>query len=189
MIATDKLLQPMRASVSTPEGEVPSIPSRSTALWHHKTRIVSEITPERPPQNSLTKHQIATRNPLASDRRRRAHEPRELGGTERPARRTDGGHMAKTPKLPTWDTAMHEVGDGCFAYVQATGGLNISNAGLIVGPDHAIAVDAQSTRLKPASSGTSRASVKAGCSQVALWDHKTPIGSRLGRRSVPTPRR
>ena len=50
--------------------------------------------------------------------------------------------MAKTRSLPTWDTAMHEVGDGCFAYVQATGSLNISNAGLIVGPDHAIAVDA-----------------------------------------------
>ncbi len=50
--------------------------------------------------------------------------------------------MAKTRSLPTWDTAMQEVGDGCFAYVQATGGLNISNAGLIVGPDHAIAVDA-----------------------------------------------
>ncbi len=50
--------------------------------------------------------------------------------------------MAKTRSIPTWDTAMKEVGDNCFAYVQATGDLNISNAGLIVGPDRAIAVDA-----------------------------------------------
>jgi cyclase len=48
--------------------------------------------------------------------------------------------MAKP--VPQWPTAMHEVADGVFAYVQATGGFCIANAGLIVGPDGAIAIDA-----------------------------------------------
>ena len=37
---------------------------------------------------------------------------------------------------------MREVGAGIFAYVQATGETGISNAGLIVGRDGAVAVDA-----------------------------------------------
>jgi cyclase len=44
--------------------------------------------------------------------------------------------------VPQWATEMKEVGDGVFAYVQATGGFCIANAGLIVGPEGAIAVDA-----------------------------------------------
>ena len=43
---------------------------------------------------------------------------------------------------PAWKTAMREVGARVFAYVQATGQTGISNAGLIVGPDGAVAVDA-----------------------------------------------
>jgi len=42
----------------------------------------------------------------------------------------------------TWKTGLIEVADGAFAYVQATGGLCISNAGLIVGEEAAVAVDA-----------------------------------------------
>jgi cyclase len=48
--------------------------------------------------------------------------------------------MAKP--VPQWATEMKEVADGVFAYVQATGGFCIANAGLIVGPEGAIAVDA-----------------------------------------------
>jgi cyclase len=48
--------------------------------------------------------------------------------------------MAKP--IPGWETEMKEVADGVFAYVQATGATCISNAGLIVGPDGAIAIDA-----------------------------------------------
>jgi glyoxylase-like metal-dependent hydrolase (beta-lactamase superfamily II) len=42
----------------------------------------------------------------------------------------------------TWKTGMQEVGPKIFAYVQATGETGISNAGLIVGADGAVAVDA-----------------------------------------------
>ena len=48
--------------------------------------------------------------------------------------------MAKS--IPQWPTEMKEIADGVFAYVQATGGFCIANAGLIVGPEGAIAVDA-----------------------------------------------
>src|SRR5262247_4562105 len=41
-----------------------------------------------------------------------------------------------------WKTGMHEVGPKIFAYVQATGETGISNAGLVVGADGAVAVDA-----------------------------------------------
>jgi cyclase len=40
-----------------------------------------------------------------------------------------------------WPTGMFEVADGVFAYVQEGGGLCVSNAGLIVGPDRCIAID------------------------------------------------
>jgi cyclase len=43
---------------------------------------------------------------------------------------------------PSWKTAMREVVPKVFAYVQSTGQTGISNAGLIVGTDGAVAVDA-----------------------------------------------
>ncbi|HEU5193956.1 MAG TPA: MBL fold metallo-hydrolase [Methylomirabilota bacterium] len=43
---------------------------------------------------------------------------------------------------PVWRTAMREVAAHVFAYVQATGQTGISNAGLIVGAEGAVAVDA-----------------------------------------------
>ena len=47
------------------------------------------------------------------------------------------------PQPPsTWPTGMVEVGARVFAYVQATGETGISNAGLIVGQESAVAVDA-----------------------------------------------
>ncbi len=42
----------------------------------------------------------------------------------------------------TWPTGMIEVADGAFAYVQEGGGLCVSNAGLIVGPESCVAIDA-----------------------------------------------
>jgi cyclase len=45
----------------------------------------------------------------------------------------------------TWPTGLIEVGAGVFAYVQAGGEAGISNAGLILGPDQAVVVDALAT--------------------------------------------
>jgi len=42
--------------------------------------------------------------------------------------------------LQTWETGLIEVAKGCFAYIQS-GGLNISNAGLIVGTDTSVVAD------------------------------------------------
>ncbi len=42
----------------------------------------------------------------------------------------------------SWPTGLIEVADGVFAYVQEGGGLCISNAGLIVGPEGCIVIDA-----------------------------------------------
>lgn len=48
--------------------------------------------------------------------------------------------------IPSWPQEYREVGDGIFAYIQAGGpgipNLNISNAGLIVGPEANVVVDA-----------------------------------------------
>ncbi len=45
-----------------------------------------------------------------------------------------------------WETGITELAPGVFAYVQATGGRCIANAGLIAGRDDACAVDALFTR-------------------------------------------
>src|SRR3990172_4291921 len=42
----------------------------------------------------------------------------------------------------TWPTGLIELADGVFAYVQAGGGLCVANAGLIVGPESCIVIDA-----------------------------------------------
>jgi glyoxylase-like metal-dependent hydrolase (beta-lactamase superfamily II) len=49
--------------------------------------------------------------------------------------------MARHTVPATWKTGMLEVGAGVFTYVQATGETGISNAGLIVGRQAAVAVD------------------------------------------------
>ncbi len=49
------------------------------------------------------------------------------------------------PPIPSWRTELRELAPGVYAYTQATGpGVNnasLSNAGVIVGPDHLLAVD------------------------------------------------
>jgi glyoxylase-like metal-dependent hydrolase (beta-lactamase superfamily II) len=50
--------------------------------------------------------------------------------------------MSRHAVPETWKTGMVEVGRKVFAYVQATGETGISNSGLIVGSDAAVAVDA-----------------------------------------------
>src|SRR3990170_44840 len=50
--------------------------------------------------------------------------------------------MARHVVPASWKTGMVEVGPKIFAYVQATGETGISNSGLIVGHDAAVAVDA-----------------------------------------------
>ncbi len=42
----------------------------------------------------------------------------------------------------SWPTDLVEIADNVFAYVQAGGGLCVSNAGLIAGPESCIAIDA-----------------------------------------------
>ena len=42
----------------------------------------------------------------------------------------------------TWDTGTTELAPGVFAYVQATGGLCIANAGIIAGRDATTVIDA-----------------------------------------------
>ena len=44
--------------------------------------------------------------------------------------------------IPTWGTEMVEVAPGAWAYLQAGGGLMISNAGLVTGRAGSVAVDA-----------------------------------------------
>ena len=44
-------------------------------------------------------------------------------------------------EVPEWNTEMKEISPGIYAYVQATGGWFINNAGLIVGKKDAIVVD------------------------------------------------
>ena len=39
-----------------------------------------------------------------------------------------------------WQTGLIGVGKGCYGYIQ-TGGLNISNAGLVVGTDSCLVID------------------------------------------------
>lgn len=48
--------------------------------------------------------------------------------------------------IPKWDTGMVEVAEGAYAYLQYNGGWCLSNAGLLVGPESAIVVDALMTR-------------------------------------------
>ncbi len=52
-----------------------------------------------------------------------------------------GGAMG-AGAVPSWNTEMVELAGGVHAYVQATGGFCISNAGLITGQSGCIAVDA-----------------------------------------------
>ena len=50
--------------------------------------------------------------------------------------------MAGMQKVPTsWKTGLQRMAPGVYAYIQA-GGLNVSNAGLVVGDDEALVVDA-----------------------------------------------
>ena len=41
----------------------------------------------------------------------------------------------------TYELGLHEVGDGCFAYLQPDGGWGWSNAGLVVGDGASLLVD------------------------------------------------
>ncbi|MBI4636156.1 MAG: MBL fold metallo-hydrolase [Candidatus Rokubacteria bacterium] len=50
--------------------------------------------------------------------------------------------MARHTVPASWRTGMVEVGPKVFAYVQATGETGISNAGLVVAEDGAVAIDA-----------------------------------------------
>lgn len=59
--------------------------------------------------------------------------------------------------IPEWQTEMREVADGVFAYVQAGGDFCVANAGVILGPESAVAVDALFT---PAMTHAFRAAIE-----------------------------
>jgi glyoxylase-like metal-dependent hydrolase (beta-lactamase superfamily II) len=44
------------------------------------------------------------------------------------------------PVQSKWETGLIEVGKNCYGYIQS-GGLNISNAGLVIGPDNCVVID------------------------------------------------
>jgi len=53
---------------------------------------------------------------------------------------------AKHPQIPSWKTELHKLAPNVYAYTQATGpgvdNASLSNAGVIVGEDHMLAIDA-----------------------------------------------
>ena len=56
------------------------------------------------------------------------------------------GQAQTLPAIPSWNTELRQLAPNVYAYTQASGpGVNnasLSNAGLIVGPDHLLAIDA-----------------------------------------------
>jgi len=88
------------------------------------------------------------------------------------------------PAAAGWKTGMREVAPGVFAYVQATGETGISNAGLVVGPDGAVAIDAlmvpsMTRRLLAAIRKTTRKKIGALVNTHHHLDHTG--GNRLFR--------
>jgi len=78
--------------------------------------------------------------------------------------------------VPVWKTGMREVAPKVFAYVQATGETGISNAGLVVGADGAVAVDAlmvpsMTRRLVAAIKKTTRKKVRSLINTHHHLDH------------------
>ena len=59
--------------------------------------------------------------------------------------RRAAAQTAAFPPIPSWRTELRQLAPGVYAYTQATGpGVNnasLSNAGVIVGPDHLLAID------------------------------------------------
>jgi cyclase len=57
-----------------------------------------------------------------------------------------GASPAKYPEIPSWKTELRQLAPNVYAYTQATGpgvdNASLSNAGLIVGDDHLMAIDA-----------------------------------------------
>ncbi|MBE7519191.1 MAG: MBL fold metallo-hydrolase [Thermoflexaceae bacterium] len=47
-----------------------------------------------------------------------------------------------THHIKGWDTKLHELADGVFAYTQATGAFCIANAGFVAGDGEGVAIDA-----------------------------------------------
>ena len=78
--------------------------------------------------------------------------------------------------VPVWKSGMREVAPKVFAYVQATGETGISNAGLVVGADGAVAVDAlmvpsMTRRLVAAIKKTTRKKVRSLINTHHHLDH------------------
>ncbi len=86
-----------------------------------------------------------------------------------------------------WTTGMVEVAPRVFAYVQATGETGISNSGLVVGPEAAVAVDAlmvpsMTRRFVAAIKKTTRAPVARLVNTHHHLDHTG--GNRFFRRAT-----
>ncbi len=97
--------------------------------------------------------------------------------------------MASSRSVPTWPKEFREVADGVFAYVQAGGpgqsNLNISNAGLIAGPEANIVVDAlwAPSMTRDFQSQLRKASPKANSHLVFTHHHGDHVSG--GRAFLP----
>lgn len=62
------------------------------------------------------------------------------------ARSSGASSAGKYPDIPSWNTELRQLAPNVYAYTQATGpgvdNASLSNAGLIVGDDHLMAIDA-----------------------------------------------
>jgi cyclase len=89
---------------------------------------------------------------------------------------------------PDFTTGVHELGDGCFAYLQPDGGWGWSNAGLIVGDGQSLLVDTlfdlelTATMLDSMKAVTDRSPVDTVVNTHANGDHCYGNGEITRRR-------
>ncbi len=96
--------------------------------------------------------------------------------------------MAKMRKVEKiWQTGLIEVGKGCYGYIQ-TGGLNISNAGLVVGNASNLVID--TLYVKPMAQAFQRAIrkvTKKPIGQIVYTHHHADhtLGSNFFPKNIP----
>ena len=86
-----------------------------------------------------------------------------------------------------WQTGLISVGKGCYGYIQ-TGGLNISNAGLVVGTDSCLVID--TLYVKPMAQTFQRAIrrvTKKPIGQIVYTHHHADhtLGSNFFPKKIP----
>ena len=96
--------------------------------------------------------------------------------------------MAQMRKVPdSWQTGLLNVGKGCYGYIQ-TGGLNISNAGLVIGRNSCLVID--TLYVKPMAQAFQRAIRKVTntpIGQIVYTHHHADhtLGSNFFPKKIP----